>query len=444
MFTNVWVSGIFVILAIVLFIVLCYKGVHTGVAAIICALVAAFGSSNDLLTSMFTTFTGGVGTLVTQMFGLFTVSGLLGYMMDRTGCSMSVGKKMIKWLGVDRCYLAISATAVILMLAGVGTFMYVVVVVALPLMKAANLPRRIGMVAAQGIAPAINFCMPVANVPGTLPNMFLGTGIYDAPVLSIATGVVGIVLFFLYITHEVKKARLKGEHFTEIDGNETQAYTESQEKEEDLPNFWLSIIPLLSVVVVSIILTALTKIDGAAVVVMAQLVACILIGIFHYSRCKKVTFKKMISEGVPSMWGFLVLAACVFAFGQVVSTCAAFTPVQNAVLGLNINPYIGAMISVAVVAALCADGISAMMIWLPLFGQTYVDMGVNPGALRRLLLCTTQTFDSLPHAQSVAATLGLFGLTHKEGYKDLFITTVVFPVIFTVFCCICCIIFYPV
>ena len=87
---------------------------------------------------------------------------------------------------------------------------------------------------------------------------------------------------------------------------------------------------------------------------------------------------------------------------------------------------------------------SAMMVWLPMFGQTYLDMGVNAGALRRLLLCTTQTFDSLPHAQSIANTLGVFGLTHKQAYKELFITTVIFPTIFSIFCCICCMIFYAV
>ena len=99
---------------------------------------------------------------------------------------------------------------------------------------------------------------------------------------------------------------------------------------------------------------------------------------------------------------------------------------------------------VAIIAGLCTDGISAMMVWLPMFGQQYLDMGVNAGALRRLLLCTTQTFDSLPHAQSIANTLGVFGLTHKQAYKELFVTTVIFPTIFSIFCCICCILFYPV
>ena len=84
-------------------------------------------------------------------------------------------------------------------------------------------------------------------------------------------------------------------------------------------------------------------------------------------------------------------------------------------MGLQLSPYISAMISVAIVAGLCTDGIAAMMIRLPMFSQAYLDMGVDAGALRRLLLCTTQTFDSLPHAQATAISLGVFGLNHKQA-----------------------------
>lgn len=444
LFTNPLVSGLFVIAAIVVFIILCYKNVHTGIAAIIAAVIAAFGSTNAFYVSMFEVFPSGVASLVTLMFWVFTMSGLLGFLMDETGCSKAVGNQMIKWLGKDRAWMAISATAVILMLAGVGTFIFVVVVVAAPLMKSANLPRKVGMIAAQGIAPAINFCMPVPNVPGSLPNMFLGTSLYDAPILSIVTGLVGIVLFIFYQLHLVKKARANGEGY---DGPEVE---ELDLDKEELPSFLTSVLPLLAVVVAAIVFSNIDYMNNTyttwsnTLVALAQFVGVVVLVILHFGRCKKVGFVRILSQGCTGMWGFLLLAGCVYGFGQVVTSCAAVAPVQNWVLSLSLNPYISAMLSVAVIAGLCTDGISAMMVWLPMFGQTYLDMGVNPGALRRLLLCTTQTFDSLPHAQSIANTLGVFGLTHKQAYKELFITTVVFPVIFSVFCCICCMIFYAV
>ena len=437
---NPWVSGLFVILAIVVFIVLCFKNVHTGIAALIATVIAALGSTESFYVSIFETFPAGVAGLVQLMFFVFTMSGLLGYLMQETGCSMAVGNKMIQLLGTDRAWLAITITAVILMLAGVGTFIFVVVVVAAPLMKAANLPRKVGMLAAQGIAPAINFCMPVANVPGSLPNSFLGTGIFDAPVLSIATGLVGIALFLVYQIHLVKKARANGEGY---DGEDVELDID----EENLPNFWASVAPLIAVVVAAIVFANLNVSNTSwsnQLVAVAQFVGVVVLVILQWNRCKKIGAVNILSKGCTNMWGFLMLAGCVYGFGSVVTKTAAMEPIQNWVYGLSINPYITAMLSVAIVAALCTDGIAAMMVWLPMFGQQYLSMGVNAGALRRLLLCTSQTFDSLPHAQSIANTLGVFGLTHKQAYKELFVTTVIFPTIFSIFCCICCIVFYGV
>ena len=448
-------SGFCIVLAIAVFIILCYKNMHTGIAALIAAVIAAFGSADSLAVSLFTTFPTGVGSLVTQMFFVFTASGLLAYLMDKTGAAMAVGKTMVKLFGVERSWLAITITTIILLVAGVGTYTMVVVVLSIPLMKAANLPRKVGLIASYGIAPAISFCLPVANVPASLPGIFLpGVGTYSAPLLSIATGVVGIVLFFLWITHMVKSARKNGEGF-DGDTNVGEVDTDTS----NLPSFVSSIIPLALVVISAIVMSAIkggpagpegwsfasiTGINETNQVAVAQMVGIIAVIALHFKRCKEIGFVKMLSEGCPSMWGFLMLAGCVFGFGSVVSTCSAFNSLRDWVLGLQMNPYISAMVSVAIIACICADGIAAMMIWGPMFGADYVAMGVDPGALRRLLLVTTQTFDDLPHAQATAITLGVYGLTHKQAYKDMFITTIVFPVIFSIFCCVCCILFYPV
>ncbi len=435
MVTSVLGSGFFVILAIIVFIYLCYSGMHTGVSAIIAACIAAIGSTEAFMTSIFTIFPNGVASLVGLMFFVFTASGLLAYLMTHTGCAMSVGHRMVQLLGVDKCYLALTATAVILLLAGVGTYVQVVAVLAMPLMQAANLPRKIALISAVGIAPAISFCLPVANVPASLPNMFLGTSIYSAPVLSLFLGLIGIILFFIWITHMEKRVRKNGETF-DANGEDIQEINP-----DELPEFWRSILPLI-VTVLSAIIYSRVGITDVAIVTLAQLTGVLFLVIFNFERVKNIGFLKALSEGSPSMWGFLVLAGCVFGFGQVVATSAAFGPVQNWVLGLDMNPYVTAMLSVALLAFLATDGISAMMIWLPLFGQSYLDMGVNAGALRRLLLVTTQTFDSMPHAQSTAISLAVFRCTHKNAYFDMFITTVVFPSILAVICCICCIIFY--
>lgn len=463
-------SAILMILSIVVFIILCYKGIHTGIAALVAAIIMGLGTQDGVIASIFTTFTGGVGTLVSTMFAVFTAAGLLGYLMQETGASMAIGRQFVKWLGVDRAPYILALTTTVLLVAGVGTYIFVMVVLAAALMEAANLPRRIGLISCLGIAPAISFCMPVPNVPNSLPAIFLNTSPFGAPALSVSTGLVGIILFLLYLRLLIKQARKKNLGW---DGPRTTAATSPSNNPEsgdelkttgkeairknmidkaadsqNLPPFSTSIAALLTVVVVAIILSNLPQEAGIAAttaVALAQLAGSLVLIVCNFKRCKqKIGIVNILSKGATGMWPFLVLAGCVMGFGLVIQKAACFQTIIDWVFGLKFNPYISAMISVAIVAGLCADGITAMMMWLPIFGQQYIAQGVNPQALHRLLVCTTQTFDSLPHSQATAISLSVFGLTHKEAYWDVFVTTVIIPVIFAIFCATVSIIFYPV
>ncbi|MDR2752265.1 MAG: GntP family permease, partial [Clostridiales bacterium] len=403
----------------------------------------ALGTADGVAVTIFDTFAGGVGQLVSTMFFLFTAAGLLGYLMQETGASLSIGNKFVKLLGVDKAPYILAITTTVLLVAGVGTYIFVMVVLAAALMEAANLPRRIGLISCLGIAPAISFCMPVPNVPNSLPGIFLGTSPFGAPVLSVATGLVGIVLFFFYLRLLVKQARKLNLGY---DGPRSKGADGAEEA--NLPPFGTSIAALAVVVAVAIALSNLPAeagISATAAVALAQLAGCIVIIACNWKLCKeKIGFVNMLSKGASGMWPFLVLAGCVMGFGLVIQKTACFQTIIDWVFGLKFSPYVSAMISVAIVAGLCADGITAMMMWLPIFGQQYIAMGVNPQALHRLLVSTTQTFDSLPHSQSTAISLSVFGLTHKEAYKDVFVTTVIIPVVFSIFCCIMSMIFYPI
>ena len=49
----------------------------------------------------------------------------------------------------------------------------------------------------------------------------------------------------------------------------------------------------------------------------------------------------------------------------------------------------------------------------------------GPEAIHRVATISTQTFDTLPFQGAVIVTLGLCGLTHKEGYFPVMMTTVI-------------------
>lgn len=436
MLTSIGMSATLLVVGIVVFVLLCYKGVHTGISALIGACIIGISTPDGLLSSIFSTFAGGVGTFVVQMLWVFTAAGLLGFVMHETGASESIGKKMTALLGVNRAPYILSITTIILLIAGIGTYVFIMVVLSVSLMSAANLPRRIGLISCIGIAPAISFCLPIANVPNSLPTGFLGTSTFSAPILSICTGIVGIILFFLYLNYIVKKARKNGEGY---DGPEVVV---SEEKKE-LPPFSTSIAAIFVVVILALVFQNFFKIDATWSTALAQFSGAAFVILTNFKRCKNIGFVKIFSQGPTGMWPFLVLAGCVMGFGLVTQQTPSFNFLVEKIFSVELNPYITAFISVAFVAGLCADGISAMMMWLGMFGAQYAAMpNVNPAALHRLLVCSTQTFDSLPHSQSTAVSLSIFGLTHKEAYAGVFVTTVIIPTIFSVFCLIGCILFY--
>ena len=59
MLTSIPVSTAILVVSIVLFVVMCYKGVHTATAALIASAIMAFGTTDGWMTTMTTTWVTG-------------------------------------------------------------------------------------------------------------------------------------------------------------------------------------------------------------------------------------------------------------------------------------------------------------------------------------------------------------------------------------------------
>jgi hypothetical protein len=63
--------------------------------------------------------------------------------------------------------------------------------------------------------------------------------------------------------------------------------------------------------------------------------------------------------------------------------------------------------------------------------DTMAAMGLEPGELHRIATMASGCLDSLPHSGTVVALFMIMKMTHREGYKDLGIVTVVMPLLAT-------------
>ena len=59
-------------------------------------------------------------------------------------------------------------------------------------------------------------------------------------------------------------------------------------------------------------------------------------------------------------------------------------------------------------------------------------IGISPEILHRIASLSCGGLDTLPHNGAVITTLAICGLTHKESYIDIFVTSVLIPILTTI------------
>ena len=64
----------------------------------------------------------------------------------------------------------------------------------------------------------------------------------------------------------------------------------------------------------------------------------------------------------------------------------------------------------------------------PTFLEQGARIGIGPQVLHRIASISSGGLDSLPHNGATVTTLSLCGISHKEGYLDMFVTSVVIPI----------------
>ena len=58
-------------------------------------------------------------------------------------------------------------------------------------------------------------------------------------------------------------------------------------------------------------------------------------------------------------------------------------------------------------------------------------MNISPEIMHRIAALASGGLDTLPHNGAVITTLAICGLTHKNSYKDIFVTSVIIPILVT-------------
>ena len=411
-----------------LLIVLTMKGVNILIAGPISALLVAVTSGMPLFSQLagkdeadfVTSYMSGFTGFIASWYLMFLLGAVFGKVMEDSGAADSVSKWIVDKLGMRFAVLAIVLACAVLTYGGVSLFVvaFSVYPMAISLFKQADLPRR--FIPATLALGSVTFTMTSAGSPeiqNWIPIQFLGTNAYAGWEVSIIVAVFMATFGYWWLKRIIQKAVNKGERFKDRDTDPAFDTT------RNLPNPFLAMVPLLVVLIISFIFHDKLAQSALIIALLGGVIATYIVG-RKYSK----NFWEAFSAGTVGAIIAIGNTAAVVGFGGVAKNVPAFTTAVEAMTNIPGSPLIGAAIAVSVIAGMTGSSSGGQTIALPLLAPHYMDMGVNPEALHRVVAISSGALDSLPHNGYVVTTIqSICGEKHSAAYWPVAATTVVVP-----------------
>ncbi len=254
-----------------------------------------------------------------------------------------------------------------------------------------------------------------------------------------------LTLGLLWLTKRAKKAKILGESY----GNHNDV--NKIDSNEKLPNIIESIIPILIIFITNFLLSkfyipntngsylnqygvTLDKVSGTWSVIIAIVISIIYIILLNYKKLKNLN--ESLSEGAKNSFLPLLNSSAIVGYGSIIKALPIFASIQTSIMNISSNPIISEAISVNIICGLTASASGGLGISLSALAPTFIemskDLSISPELLHRIASLSSGGLDTLPHNGAVITTLAICGLTHKESYKDIFVTSVAIPILTTI------------
>ena len=418
------------IIAIACVVALIWKNWHMAIVSLVGALVVILFNGMDPFATLTDNFMTGMSSFAGNWFLLFMLGAIFGKVMGDSGASVGVANSMLKLFGENSVVLVVMVTGLVLSYGGIGTFIiaFSLYPIAVALFQKADIPKKL-IVATIMVCP-VTVCM--AMLPGSpstqnlIPTNYFGTTSMAGPVIGIISAVLMFASAFLFLNWEIKKAKANGEHFVASPGEDIMDLSAADEgKTPSVINCYMPIIVLL-VLMFGIQFTV--KSISSSYAVAIAMTAAIAVGCFLYRD--RLDWKGAISNGAAGGLGSLIATSSIMGFGSVVSASPAYTSITTALVNMNANPLITALVSINVIAAITGSSAGGLNIFLGSMGEYLAASGLNLSMLHRVVCIASSGFDAMPHASGMVVCNQIAKTSQKDTYKYVFICCALMP-----FCC---------
>lgn len=417
-------SLIGILVALVLLVILAMKGVNIIILAPILSTLVILTSGLDFVQTITGPYMTGFANFATRYFLVFMLGAVFGKLMQDSGAASSISHGIIKLTGKDsamKVLFTLMAITALLTYGGVSLFVavFAIMPIARPLCKEMNIPWPL-------FVGAFFFGMgtfTMTMIPGTpqiqnvIPTTYLGTTLTAAPVVGLVAATIIIVFNMWWLNHERKNFVKKGIGYEETKGKVDTAVDKVYDPAKS-PSLLISLVPS-AILLVVLNIFKLNIVLGLAIAI----IACVVLFYKYFDNVLGTLNQGAINVSAP------ILNTCaVVGFGAVVSATVGFEYFKNMLLGIPGHPLISFVVGVNLMAGITGSASGGLGIAMETLTPYYAPL-LNPEAMHRLASIASGGLDAMPHNGAVITGLTVLGLTHKEGYKPIFFTAVVGPLV---------------
>lgn len=412
--------------SLLLLIVLTLRGTHLLVAAPLAAVLAAICGEIPLLTApkemgLVSQYMGGFTGFISSWFFMFLLGALFGQVMADGGGASSVARWISQRLGPAHAATAVVLACALLTYGGVSLFVvaFAVYPLALGLFRNANLPRRF-IPGVMGFG-SVTFTMTSAGSPeiqNWIPIQFLGTTPYAAWQVSLVVAIFMFTVGMLWLRWMLRRASDRGESFVSHAGD-------PDHDQAKLPHPITGVIPLFLVLGVTWLLHEEYQQNALIAALGAGILGAVITQWKFFRH-----WEQTLAVGAAGALVAIGNTAAVVGFGAVAKATPAFQDAVTLMTNLPGPPLIGAAVAVSVIAGLTGSASGGQAIALPLLAPHYLQQGVDPAALHRVVAISSGALDSLPHNGYVVTTIrAICRETHHAAYGAMGALTVLVPLL---------------
>jgi len=449
-----FISYLGLLAGLALLIWLALRGVNIIFASVLCSVVVIVTNGLPLgqgLGEYYSFGSLGAFTFAGRFFLLFAAGAVFGRIMGESNAAASIALALVRAWGAHRALWITTLACAVLTYGGVVVFVVIFAMypLGLRLLQEADIPKRLftGALALGAGTFTLTALPGTPSIHNVISSVALGTDLYAGGWLGLFGGVLMFAAGMWYLERERLRATARGESFH---AGPLDRIPERGSDTSDYPHWALALLPLV-LVILTIVVPRIAKVylaaeleQGGGVLfdvlrfAVAQpilwpsfaLLLGSLLALLLFPKTRKQVLGAF-GHGTQDAVLPLFNTAAVIGFGGVVTQTAGFAQFTQVMLEAPLPPLLSMFSSISLVSGITGSASGGLQIFMATMAQDYLAMGIEPAVLHRLVTMAAGGFDSLPHCGAVVAMLAITGLTHREAYRDIFVITVVIPVVAT-------------